>query len=416
MRKTRDGFAMFAVIIGVLVLSTVTMTALDMGVQESRSARGTRVSAAALYVADTGVSIERARANWPALEPGQTWTGPWTPLSNGGQYRPTIQRRDDALGVMEVYSITVDGWSPGPRQEPGAHAYYAQAAGGQATVQIWATRFAVSARFTSAIGANGNLRVHGTTTLIDSYDSRNGPYCTAAMAAASPPQCTTVNVGIEGDVHANGTIVLGGGAQVEGDAATVTTTLTDPGNGINEPNTETLQAPQQLYPVETCPEYTDANNPDFIANANYQWPVGGGVYSFRDFRTGGSSIVTFPANQPEVKIYLSGQLWIGGNTLIRNENGTAASLSFIACNRGATPNTRDWRLTGGSQAYFTVYAPNNRVDLSGSSPLFGAIVGNDVNVTGGAAVHYDVSLGVLQGGQQQQFSSIMPRSWRQLLR
>jgi hypothetical protein len=403
MRKTREGFAMLVVIIGVLVLSTVTMTALDMGAQEARSARATRVSASALYVADTGVSIERAGKNWPELEEGQTWVGPWKPLANGGQYRPTIRRRDDGLGVMQVFSLTVEGWSPGPL-------------GGQATVQIWATRFKLTSRFTSAIGANGNLRVNGTDTLIDSYDSSLGPY------APHGPECigSPLPSWCYGDVHANGTITLAGGAHIYGDAETVTTTITDSKNYVT--GDKDTGVPQQLYPVETCPDYTATmpgsvytKKPDFDSDGNYVWPTGGD-YSFRDFKMSGSSIVTIP-NTQTVKIYLSGQLSISGNALIKNENGKAATLSFIACNRGATPNVTSWSVQGGSEAYFTVYAPNNRLDVAGGSPIFGAVVGNDVTVTGGAAVHYDIALGLVADDESaQELSSIMPRSWRQLLR
>jgi hypothetical protein len=414
MQKSREGFAMFVVIIGVLVLSTMTMTALDMGTQEARSARATRVSASALYVAETGVSIERAEratGTWPELSPGATWVGGWRQLTNGGRYRPTIQRRDGGcdrftetgmcLSTMQIYSLTVEGWSPGPL-------------GGQATIQIWATRFKVTARFTSAVGANGHLRVNGTNTLIDSYDSRVGAY------GATLPDGTT-NVGSDGDVHANGTISLAGsGSHIYGDAETVTTTIIDANNNIT--GEKTTGVPQVLYPVETCPDYTEtmpgpvySKKPDFeFGGTEYTWPAGG-TYSFRDFKMSGTSTVTIPDGQ-SVKIYLSGQLAISGQSIIKNQNGEAAALSFVACNRGATPNLKAWSVTGGTEAYFTVYTPNTRLDVNGSSPIFGALVGNDVNVTGGAAVHYDISLGVVEDEDPQDYSSIMPRSWRQLLR
>lgn len=405
MKKTKEGFALIVVIVGVLVLSTMTMTALDMGSQEARSAQATRVSASALYVADSGVTIERAAAAWPDLAPGQTSVGPWKPLANGGQYRPTIQRRDDGLDIMQIYSVTVEGRSPG-------------ALGGQATVQIWATRFALTARFTRAIGANGHLTVNGTPTVIDSYDSSLGPYCNSTMLASDPPQCTTLNVGSDGDVHANGTISLAGDAHIMGDAATATTTINDPKDNIE--GVATTEAPPQLYPVETCPDYTESMPGSAYTKPDFTWSGGtytinGGTYSFHNFKMTGNSTVLIPAGQT-VTIYLSGELSIGGQSLIQNENLTATSLSFVACNRGAIANTTSWKLHGGSEAYFTVYAPNNNVDLVGGSPVFGAVVANNFKVTGGGSVHYDITLGVLEEDSPQQFSSIMPRSWRQLLR
>ena len=47
-------------------------------------------------------------------------------------------------------------------------------------------------------------------------------------------------------------------------------------------------------------------------------------------------------------------------------------------------------LSGGSGAYLTVYAPGTGVTLSGGSPLFGALLGKTLTVSGGAAIHYDV--------------------------
>src|SRR5687767_3356490 len=148
MQKSREGFAMIVVIIGILVLSVLTMTALDMGMQEARSALATRVSASALYTADTGVNI--VRANWPTtpISPGASVDLGWKPLANGSKYRPIIQRRDAGLSRLQIYSLTVEGWSPGPL-------------GGQATVQIWATRVYLTGRFMGAINAKGNITLNG---------------------------------------------------------------------------------------------------------------------------------------------------------------------------------------------------------------------------------------------------------------
>ena len=241
----------------------------------------------------------------------------------------------------------------------------------------------------------------------------------------------TLNVGSDGNIHANRTIGLSGQAQLMGDAATVTTTIKDEHGGIKgDPITE---AQPVLYPVETCPDYTESipgspyyTKPDFTIGKGATYKMPPGTYSFRDFEVTGNAtvIIDIPDDSPvkTVTIYLSGELDIGGQggpnptPTIANTERNAAALSFVACNRGAEPNIVPWKLAGGTDAYFTVYAPNNNVDLAGGSSVFGAIVGNVFTATGGAQVHYDVALGVVNDPSAQQVSAIMPRSWRQLLR
>ena len=49
-------------------------------------------------------------------------------------------------------------------------------------------------------------------------------------------------------------------------------------------------------------------------------------------------------------------------------------------------------VSGGSATYLSIYAPGTSVSVSGDSPLFGALVGKTLTVTGNSALHYDVAL------------------------
>ncbi len=50
-----------------------------------------------------------------------------------------------------------------------------------------------------------------------------------------------------------------------------------------------------------------------------------------------------------------------------------------------------WRYV--KNADYAFYAPGARTSISGLVNVYGAIIGNSVAISGGAAVHYDASLG-----------------------
>jgi hypothetical protein len=49
-------------------------------------------------------------------------------------------------------------------------------------------------------------------------------------------------------------------------------------------------------------------------------------------------------------------------------------------------------ISGGSGAYMSVYAPRTNVTISGSSPVYGALLGRTLDASGGATLHYDTEL------------------------
>jgi hypothetical protein len=49
-------------------------------------------------------------------------------------------------------------------------------------------------------------------------------------------------------------------------------------------------------------------------------------------------------------------------------------------------------LSGGSGTYMTIYAPGTSVTVSGGGPLFGALVGKTLTVSGNSTIHQDLAL------------------------
>jgi phage baseplate assembly protein gpV len=108
---------------------------------------------------------------------------------------------------------------------------------------------------------------------------------------------------------------------------------------------------------------------------------------FSEVVLSGGSTLNISAGANHVDLYCAGKLDISGGTMV-NPNAKPALLNLAACGAG----TNDWKISGGSDAYFTVYAPTRDVTLSGTSPLFGAVVADTVTDSGGSMIHYDTSL------------------------
>ena len=72
-----------------------------------------------------------------------------------------------------------------------------------------------------------------------------------------------------------------------------------------------------------------------------------------------------------------------------NNSSQSANLQFVSSYTGS----QGVNVSGGSQAYFSVYAPGTDVIISGRSPPFGALVGKTLTISGSSAVHFDLALG-----------------------
>jgi hypothetical protein len=109
-----------------------------------------------------------------------------------------------------------------------------------------------------------------------------------------------------------------------------------------------------------------------------------GTYCFHDLTLSGNSElrVTGP-----VVIRLTGQLKASGGTFA-NPTNVPANLQISSSYAGKDGVS----LSGGSGAYLTVYAPKTGVTISGNAPLYGAVLGKTLTLSGNASVHYDVRL------------------------
>ena len=129
-------------------------------------------------------------------------------------------------------------------------------------------------------------------------------------------------------------------------------------------------------------------------------------YFFSSIVVTGNSKLAVPGN-PHVNVYLRDSLNATGGT-ITNGGGTATALSFTSCGTSTTPAY--WALSGGTEAYYSVYAPNHVVYATGGADFYGAVVASIYYATGGANLHYDAAL----ARQPSNKLAVQRGSWAQL--
>jgi len=112
--------------------------------------------------------------------------------------------------------------------------------------------------------------------------------------------------------------------------------------------------------------------------------------------TGSAGIVQLPGVY--VTIYVDNQIQMSGST-ITNGNNTAASLTIIGIG-----NNQNVQLSGSANFIGVVEAPGDNLQISGSASYSGAFIGNTMQLSGGASIHYDEALNKNGGSSSVSYS------------
>jgi hypothetical protein len=379
------------VILGLAIMAILAALVLRTGGDEHLSNRALRESTVSLYTAEAG--LRATLGNWPtaaalALGAGDSLDLGWITQPNRTKYRVVIHRMDN--GGNRTYVLFSRGRGIG-------------LLGGQST--ITAVVGPGAPLFTRGLYTEGGITISSSGGS-DGYDSEEGAY-SAATADST------------GSMATNGAISMSGSAVVKGDAEA---RLTNTGGTVTGTRTSLAAA----FP-------TPANLACPAGGYTASVPAGAGVtYSAITgvLKVSGGNNLTLPV--PPAQYYFSQVILSGGSTLTMNNGGahadiivsdkvdlsgggiinTAAKpteLSLNACGSPVTPST--WTLSGGSGAYFSVYAPNHPITISGSGDLYGAMIGASLNSSGGSKLHYDESLGRVGNPNAL---SVLAGSWAQV--
>jgi hypothetical protein len=374
-------------------MSIIVVVALATADDERRASRATRETTLATYAAEAGLrktlaAVADSSISLAALNFGDSLDLGWQTMPNKGAYRAVIQRTDN--GGTKEYTLVVQGRRTG-------------SFGGQSAIMAQIANGAI--RFKFSVFSDGKLTMSGG--LSDSFDSDVAAY-NAATA------------GSNGDLASDSTVVMSGPALVKGD---VSATGAVTGGTVTGSITQNAP-PIAPYPILNCPAggYAPAASVPLTTGVTYNATTGvlkisGGniltlpvpptQYYFSQVVTSGGSQIVFnnPSNL-HVDIWIDDLLNVSGGGFV-NTSGKSTMLGIWSC--GATSSST-WTLSGGSGAYFSVYAPNHPVSVTGSGDIWGSVIGKTVTATGGSKFHYDEALGK---GPPQGLNPVLG-SWSQL--
>ena len=382
------GFVLPGVIFSLAMMGLLAVVAVRTADDERRSERALRESGAVLYADEAG--LRSALGAWPttavqALKPGDSLSLGWQLLPNRASHRVVIHRVDQ--GGLQQYAVVAQAKGAGPL---GGRSTVVQMVSGVSTFR-WGLFTETGITLTGGAGTDG-------------YDSRNGPYNPLT------PDST-------GSVATNGSVVMNGGPTlVKGDAAAVGTVT----GGTVTGGSTSGAAPFPHMPNLACP--TGGYTPSLPQGRGISYdPATGALrvtgrvnltlktpptqYYFSEVVLTGNSTLTVNGGQ-HVDIYIEKKLDISGGGIL-NTSAQPTQLGLWAC---GIPNATQWTLTGGSGAYFSVYAPSHPVVITGGSDLWGAVVGASYTATGGSKLHYDEGLAQLPS----KLLTVVTGSWAQL--
>ena len=377
------------IIVAAWVTAFLTVVGASVLMRSSHEASLGRRSAsrqAAFYMADAG--IEQAARN--LATPTDAGDDTTTMNLTGGSF--TIDA-PASVGTL-LYQATVHGASGSEQRDVEAV-------------------FLLTPKSVFQFALFGDQRVNVLGDAItDSYDSRLGAYNVGG------------NIGHNGDVGTNATtaggVTVGGSIFIDGQAAvgagasnpTSLVTGYNPAfitGGTSPPSdTQDVVAQSRSFPMPdvTIPGGCTTTLP----------PLSGGVRTFQtgtaycpngDLTVNGNETLT--ASGPGVKIYLSGELKINGNATV----GVASNPSWMAFLIGATGGaTLEGSISGSTDVYAAIYAPNATIDISGNAKIFGSVIADTVNITGNAQVHYDEATSTLTDIGNLYTTAL--KSWREL--
>lgn len=390
--KNREGFVLPTLIFAITVMSVVVVTALSTASDERRASRATRESTLAMYAAEAG--LRQTYGAWPsaavkALNPGDSLDLGWQNLPNKAAYRSVIHRVDN--GGLQEYNVVVQG----RRTDPSAGIITIVGAVGGVPI------------FKYGVYTEGILDLTSGGTF-DAYDSDVGPYSAGTADSTSlwaNGDMTITQTTVNGDASAVGAITFGQSGVVTGASTSGATAITPmdiipcPAGGFT---------PTAMVPLPPGPDFSyNSVSGVLTVSKGKTLTLTDTSYFFSSIVLTGNAKLVF-SGTPRTNVYLRDSL-NAANGIVANSSANAAALSFASCGTSATPAY--WALSsGGSAAYYTVYAPNHVVYETGAGDFYGAIVASIYYATGGGKFHYDAALARLPSSKLE----VRRGSWAQL--
>lgn len=257
----------------------------------------------------------------------------------------------------------------------------------------------------------------GGNVFSDSYDSETGTY--AAQAVNLDPDSGETYAGVNGDIGSNTDITVTGSVVVFGDVTPgMNGSVTISGGsaivfGSTAPRTEPATFDPYVYNPPATPSDPSPPVPSTLPD---------GTYHFADLSISGGGVLTLDG---DVEIYIDGSIGVNGtidilpgsNVTIHHGSGNITFAGSGIVNGSQDPSTLSIysastgtvKITGSSDFYGTIYAPEATVTPSGTAETYGAIIGDTIQINGTPRFHYDETLGRKQYGPL----TYEQKSWRE---
>lgn len=218
-----------------------------------------------------------------------------------------------------------------------------------------------------SVELNGNAQT-------DSYDSSLGPYGGSNRFQS-------------GDVRSDGDVSLNGNAVVNGDASPgpdgeVETKGNSKVTGLTDPAGNAKDVPAPTVPAGAI----DLDKLKLQGNESKTLGPGTYVADSLSISSNGKLFLSGP-----VMLYVTGPVSVAGNALV-NPGGLPGLLSIVQV------GGRSVSVGGNTTINATIYAPDSNVEVNGNAQLFGAVIGNSLDLDGNAKVHFDEQLTTQSGG------------------
>ena len=257
--------------------------------------------------------------------------------------------------------------------------------------------------FEFALFGNQQVTVSGDV-VTDSYNSAQGAY---TVGTASDNGDIGTNSTATGGIVINGNLVVNGQVVVGPDVSDPSTVVTISGGSAvitGSPQFVGLTSAMPMPPV-TVPAGVPCSNLTINGGSPTTLLSSVGVYCFHNLKVGGGATLT--ADGP-VTVYITGQFDAGGNSTVGVVSQPKDFLMLVTSTQQATIESS---LTGTTQFYGGLYAPNTTIQIDGNARIFGSVIAQRVDVPGNAQIHYDESLGTLI--DPPGFYRVKIMSWRE---
>ena len=246
------------------------------------------------------------------------------------------------------------------------------------------------------LGAAGNV-------FTDSYDSDVGTYGSQVKSIHAATGRPYANA--NGSLGSNADITLRGGVIVMGDATP------GPGHSVTISGTGVIVTGSTAPAPEAVPMPPVSYSPSIPSSGSYDpstcpTTFGTGEYRYSDLKLSSKTTLTFTG---DVDLYVDGDLTItaqaavvvssGGSLTIHHGSGTLKLTGQGVLNDARTPDalqvyssSTDVEITGNGDLYGAVYAPNAKISPTGTSVIYGSLIGREVYISGTTDFHYDEAL------------------------